>query len=91
MQGEWGVKDASPGKRKRSSPAKGSQANGHAADTTHRQLQLGNLVAGKSKLEAARVFFELLVLNNKGYIQLSQDEPYADIGVLPASKLASVL
>ncbi|KAK9865865.1 hypothetical protein WJX84_006443 [Apatococcus fuscideae] len=92
LQDAWGVKGAAPGKRKRASPAKnGLQDWAAAATGTHQQLQLEGMIAGKSKLEAARVFFELLVLNNKGYVQLSQEEPYADIGVAPASKLVSTL
>ena len=80
------MKDTSPGKRKRNTPRKG--ANGIDADATPQQLQLDSMLAGKSKLEAARVFFELLVLNHKGYVQLNQEEPYAGIGIVPASKLA---
>lgn len=79
------MKDTSPGKRKRRTPGKSSYSAG--AEGAPRQLQLDGMLAGKSKLEAARLFFELLVLNNKGYVQLSQEEPYSDVGILPASEL----
>ncbi|KAK9828291.1 hypothetical protein WJX74_007451 [Apatococcus lobatus] len=86
LKDAWGMKDTSPGKRKTNIAGKSS--NGALANGPPQQLQLAGMLAGKSKLEAARVFFELLVLNNKGYVKLDQEEPYSDIGILPASQIA---
>jgi hypothetical protein len=40
---------------------------------------LGDLVKGGSRLEAARCFFDLLVLQSKGLAALQQHQPYGDI------------
>lgn len=37
------------------------------------------LAAGNSRVEAARLFFEALVLHSKGLVQLEQDAPYGDM------------
>ena len=52
-------------------------------------MSLGALVAGRSRLEAARWFFEALVLKGRGYVELDQDEPYADIRMRAAPGLAA--
>ena len=38
------------------------------------------LAAGNSRVEAARLFFEALVLHSKGLVALQQEAPYGDIG-----------
>lgn len=52
-----------------------------------KEVSLGRLVAGKTRLEACRWFFESLVLRNKGFVDLEQSEPYGDILIKPLSKL----
>eukprot|EP00854_Cymbomonas_tetramitiformis_P013969 gene13969-16510_t len=37
------------------------------------------ILDGKGRKEAARFFFEMLLLNNKGYVRLKQSQPYSDI------------
>lgn len=44
-------------------------------------------MADKTRLDACRWFFEALVLKNKGYVELRQEEPYGDIAILPRPKL----
>lgn len=46
-----------------------------------RSVTLDGIVQGRSRLEACRWFFEALVLKNKGYIDLHQDQPYGEISV----------
>lgn len=41
-----------------------------------------NLVTGKSRAEAAKYFYEMMVLQSKGDVKLYQPEPYADCQVL---------
>ena len=43
--------------------------------------------AGKVRLDAARWFFEALVLKTKDFVDLDQPEPYADIVVRPRPQL----
>jgi len=50
-------------------------------------LALDSLVAGKSRLEACRWFFEALVLRNKGFVDLEQAEPYGQVTIRPLQKL----
>ena len=42
---------------------------------------------GKSRVDACRWFFELLVLKNKNWVDLEQPEPYADIRISARPKL----
>jgi chromatin segregation and condensation protein Rec8/ScpA/Scc1 (kleisin family) len=42
-------------------------------------------VQGSSRLEAARAFFDLLVLQSKGLAALQQQQPYGDIAVVVAA------
>lgn len=72
-------------------PASGSKRRhtGAAAGTTPavESLALDTLVAGRPRLEACRWFFEALVLRNKGYVDLQQEEPYGEIKIMPLAKL----
>jgi hypothetical protein len=47
------------------------------------------MLAGETKGHAARMFFELLVLQTKGYVALAQPAPYADISIAAAPKLVA--
>lgn len=42
---------------------------------------------GKSRVDACRWFFELLVLKSKNWVDLEQGEPYADISITARPKL----
>ncbi|XP_010558576.1 PREDICTED: sister chromatid cohesion 1 protein 4-like isoform X2 [Tarenaya hassleriana] len=46
-----------------------------------------NLLAGKTRKEASRMFFETLVLKTKDYIQVEQAKPFDSIKVKPRPKL----
>lgn len=50
-------------------------------------LGLERLLARKTKREAARMFFETLVLKTKDYIHVEQNIAYQDIHLYPRSKL----
>ncbi len=50
-------------------------------------LPLDGFVGGRNRLEACRWFFEALVLRNKSYVDLKQNEPYGEISILPLDKL----
>ena len=43
---------------------------------------------GKSRQDASRWFFELLVLKSQGFVELQQSEPYADVTISPAVQLS---
>ncbi|WOG83018.1 hypothetical protein DCAR_0102191 [Daucus carota subsp. sativus] len=53
-------------------------------------LPIDSLLAGKSRKEASRMFFETLVLKTKDYIHVEQTSPYDNINVLPRAKLTKV-
>ncbi|KAI4304175.1 hypothetical protein MLD38_039725 [Melastoma candidum] len=50
-------------------------------------VAVDNLVAGKTRKEASRLFFESLVLKTRDYIQVEQRQPYDSIIVTPRSML----
>lgn len=50
-------------------------------------LAVNNLLAGKTRKEASRMFFETLVLKTKDYIHVEQTDPFENINVFPRSKL----
>ncbi|KAL6504020.1 hypothetical protein OROGR_025943 [Orobanche gracilis] len=50
-------------------------------------LSMDNLLIGKSRKEASRMFFEALVLKTRDYIQVEQSNPYNDITIKPRTKL----
>lgn len=49
-----------------------------------------SLMQGRSRIDASRCFFELLVLRNKGYVALAQAEPYGLVRVEPRPQLWAV-
>lgn len=56
------------------------QASVRAAPKT---IRLQQFTAGKTRLDAARWFFEVMVLKTKDFVELKQAQPYADILILP--------
>ncbi|XP_044496245.1 sister chromatid cohesion 1 protein 4-like isoform X2 [Mangifera indica] len=50
-------------------------------------LALDNLLSGKTRKEASRMFFETLVLTTKDYIQVEQPKPLENINIKPRAKL----
>lgn len=51
------------------------------------QVSLDGLVAGKSRADAARYFYQTLVLSTHGYVSLEQAQPYGDVLIKPMDKL----
>ena len=59
----------------------------HAA-AANASVSVGSLMQQcSSRMDASRWFFELLVLQNKGYVALSQQGAYGDVQVLPRPQL----
>ncbi|XP_062105135.1 sister chromatid cohesion 1 protein 4 [Humulus lupulus] len=52
-----------------------------------RVLPMDNLLTGKTRKEASRMFFETLVLKTKDYINVEQEMPFDNINVKPRIKL----
>lgn len=52
-----------------------------------RVLPMENLLTGKTRKEASRMFFETLVLKTKDYIHVEQAKPFDNINVKPRIKL----
>ncbi|GAV83935.1 Rad21_Rec8 domain-containing protein [Cephalotus follicularis] len=52
-----------------------------------RVLPMDNLLAGKTRKEASRMFFETLVLKTKDYIHVEQAKPFENISVTPRGTL----
>ncbi|CAK8542549.1 unnamed protein product [Lathyrus sativus] len=50
-------------------------------------LHLDKILAGKTRKEASRMFFETLVLKTRDYIDVEQTEPFANINLQPRGKL----
>ncbi|GAB2218467.1 hypothetical protein Droror1_Dr00001691 [Drosera rotundifolia] len=50
-------------------------------------VHLDNLLAGKSRKEASRMFFETLVLKTRDYIHVEQELPFCDISIKPRHQL----
>lgn len=50
-------------------------------------IPMNNLLAGKTRKEASRMFFETLVLKTRDYIQVEQEKPFDNINVKPRVKL----
>ncbi|CAM8888596.1 unnamed protein product [Rhodiola kirilowii] len=50
-------------------------------------IAMDNLLTGKSRKEASRMFFETLVLKTRDYIQVEQNGPFNDINLRPRSML----
>ncbi|KAK4433097.1 Sister chromatid cohesion 1 protein 4 [Sesamum alatum] len=52
-----------------------------------KSLSLDNLLTGKSRKEASRMFFETLVLKTRDYIHVEQRNPFDDIAIKPRTRL----
>lgn len=52
-------------------------------------ISLDGLVDGKSRIDACRWFFEVLVLKTSDYIDLEQAQPYEEINIKPCKLLAT--
>ncbi|KAK4787821.1 hypothetical protein SAY86_011654 [Trapa natans] len=50
-------------------------------------LPMDSLLAGKTRKEASRMFFESLVLKTRDYIQVEQEKPFDNINMKPRTKL----
>ncbi|KAK4802315.1 hypothetical protein SAY86_000518 [Trapa natans] len=50
-------------------------------------LPMDNLLSGKTRKEASRMFFESLVLKSRDYIQVEQANPFSSINMRPGAKL----
>lgn len=46
-----------------------------------KEISMFDIVQGKSRLNASRWFYELLVLKGRDMIQLQQSSPYGDIKI----------
>ncbi len=65
----------------------GKRARGGAPAGGEAAASLDALVAGRSRLDACRWFFEALVLRTKGFVDLEQPEPYGDIAIRALPRL----
>jgi len=63
------------------------QAAFQKLDTPQEKLNLSQMLARRTRKESVRMFFETLVLKSKDYLEVKQEEPYADILLSPTSKL----
>lgn len=50
-------------------------------------LPMDNLLAGKTRKEASRMFFETLVLKTRDYIHVEQGKPFDNVNIKPRAKL----
>lgn len=57
------------------------------ADRERKVLPIDNLLAGKTRKEASRMFFETLVLKTKDFIHVEQRNSFDNINLLPRAKL----
>ncbi|KAL0402593.1 UNVERIFIED_CONTAM: Sister chromatid cohesion 1 protein 4 [Sesamum latifolium] len=57
------------------------------AECGRKSLSLDNLLTGKSRKEASRMFFETLVLKTRDYIHVEQQNPFDDITIKPRTRL----
>ncbi|KAL5580097.1 hypothetical protein UlMin_012539 [Ulmus minor] len=53
----------------------------------NRILPMDNLLTGKTRKEASRMFFETLVLKTRDYINVEQPKPFENINIKPKIKL----
>lgn len=54
-------------------------------------LSADALLESKGRGEAARMFYELLVLKARGFVQLQQEGPFGDIAISKGSRMATVV
>ncbi|KAL2606749.1 hypothetical protein GLYMA_09G247600v4 [Glycine max] len=52
-----------------------------------KELHLDNLLVGKTRKEASRMFFETLVLKTRDYVHVEQTKPFANVSIKPRMKL----
>ncbi|XP_051121212.1 sister chromatid cohesion 1 protein 4 isoform X2 [Andrographis paniculata] len=57
------------------------------AEHGKKALSMDNLLTGKSRKEASRMFFEALVLKTRDYIHVEQHDPFDDIAIKPRVRL----
>ncbi|XP_059628593.1 sister chromatid cohesion 1 protein 4 isoform X2 [Cornus florida] len=57
------------------------------AEHRMKALPMDTLLAGKTRKEASRMFFEALVLKTKDYIHVEQENPFDNIVIKPHGKL----
>ncbi|KAF5745842.1 putative cohesin subunit rad21 [Tripterygium wilfordii] len=50
-------------------------------------VSMENLLAGKTRKEASRMFFETLVLKTKDYVHVEQEKPFDNINIKPRATL----
>ncbi|KAF6166892.1 hypothetical protein GIB67_020326, partial [Kingdonia uniflora] len=53
-------------------------------------LNIKPILEGKTRKESARMFYELLVLKSRGFVDVKQDVPYEDIFVSKTSQLEAL-
>ncbi|CAK0784792.1 hypothetical protein CVIRNUC_007996 [Coccomyxa viridis] len=79
LKAEFG---ATPGHKKRRLQS-GAAAGGAS-------ISLDGMVEGRTRVDACRWFFEVLVLKSRDYVELEQPKPYGDISIRPTSRLLAV-
>ncbi|EYU39747.1 hypothetical protein MIMGU_mgv1a000514mg [Erythranthe guttata] len=57
------------------------------AERGRKSLSMENLLVGKSRKEASRMFFEALVLKTRDHIHVEQQTPFDDITIKPRSRM----
>ncbi|KAF2286391.1 hypothetical protein GH714_016665 [Hevea brasiliensis] len=57
------------------------------AEHGRKVLAMDNLLAGKTRKEASRMFFETLVLKTRDYVHVEQAKPFDNINIKPRAKL----
>ncbi|CAK9162289.1 unnamed protein product [Ilex paraguariensis] len=57
------------------------------AERGRKVVPMDNLLAGKTRKEASRMFFEALVLKTRDYIHVEQENPFDNISIKPRVKL----
>ncbi|CAK9157671.1 unnamed protein product, partial [Ilex paraguariensis] len=57
------------------------------AERGRKVLPVDNLLVGKTRKEASRMFFEALVLKTRDYIHVEQENPFDTINIKPGVKL----
>ena len=51
--------------------------------TNLNELSLDEQVRGKTRADAAKMFYQVLVLRTHGYLDVEQEEPYGDVKMKP--------
>ncbi|XP_042477211.1 sister chromatid cohesion 1 protein 2 isoform X2 [Macadamia integrifolia] len=54
------------------------------------KLSLEDVLKGKTRKESARLFYEILVLKTKGFVDVKQENPYDDILVLTTPQMEKI-